>query len=198
MKVSRHVLTVATLAVLVGGASVSVAADGHSSVPPTGSTNRVTSTLPIHSSLAQLNAQIADAADPGLPSVVGSVNGEPITGKQVAQMEMALAGFTDTGMGSASLRTQAFDSIVQQYVMAQVAQKQGLYPAMSQVKQQALSNGLPTTTQELVALQAADGSEALRAQYLKGKGLGPNDYGVWDGELQTLVHQANVKLNATF
>jgi hypothetical protein len=192
---AKGILAVVALVCIGGGASVAMASAGSSAGTTTVQTQ---SPAPIQLTPAQMNAKIAAASDPGLPSVVGSVNGVPIAGPELAQMEMILSDFTGAGMGSTSLRQQAFNAIVQQYVQAQAAQAQGFFPSMADVAKQAQTAGLPTSKGQLDALQALDGTAAMRVQYLKAQGLGPNDYAAWSAHVASMASQAQVVLNAKF
>jgi hypothetical protein len=142
-------------------------------------------------SQAQADAMLANASDPGLPSVVGSVNGWPIYGKELAQMEAIIASTTPNAViGSPALRTEAFQAIAQQYVAEQTAQADGLYPSTAQALSEAQAEGLPTTASSLSHIQARDGMFALREQVLPANEL--NDATAWDNYLNQLLAKATV------
>ncbi len=144
---------------------------------------------------AQQGARMAAATDPGLPRMVGHVDGATVTAKAMAEMEMFLSGFTGRGMGSRVLRQRAFDALVQQFVPEQVAKAQGFYPPLRAVRREAVAKGLPTTRRELLALQATQGVNAMRVHYTKAHG---GEESAWEQYVRSLIRSARIKLLAKF
>ena len=113
----------------------------------------------------QASKLLASARDPGLPGIVAKVNGWPITGKEVAQMEVVLAK-PNEAIGASSLRKEAFEFVLDQYVQIQAATKLGLLPSMSWARAQAQSQGILPTTQNLLGIRDTAAMVLYRARVL--------------------------------
>ncbi len=182
------------LGLLAGWRVPAKAGDGGANPVITDSTG-IVNPMGTQPTTAQANAKMVAATDPGLPRIVGYVNGEKVTAKVMAEAEMFLSGFTGRGMGSAALRKRAFEALVQQFVPQQVAKAQGFFPPLSTVKSEAVARGLPTTKGELLALQATEGVNAMRVHYTKAHG---DEESAWEQYVASLIRAAHVKILAKF
>lgn len=144
-----------------------------------------------HWTIAQAQQALKNASDPGLPAVVGSVNGELITNKEFAQMEVIIIHRQGSGtVGSATVRQQAFLAITSQYVEQQEATTLGLIPSPQTAEAQIAAQGLSNTPQEVHLVQLNEGIQAL---YHHVVGLhNPHAAKSWNHYLQLLRKQAHV------
>ncbi len=151
----------------------------------------VVSTETQHWSLSQAEQALSRASDPGLPPIVGTVDGKPITSKEMAQMEVIMIHRQGHGtIGSSTLRAQAFIAIETQYLEDIQAQRLGLLPPRSVAQQQVIARGLPDTPQEINLVQLSDGAQALTHHV-----LGTNEaFGspIWQHYVQQLLNKATV------
>ena len=113
----------------------------------------------------KLRSLLAHASDPGLPKIVGSVNGSPISARAVAQVEASLVYANPREkMGTPALRRQAFQILEQQVVTGEAARAKGLYPTLAVATREARALGDPTTPSSVHAVQTALAVVALRQQ----------------------------------
>jgi hypothetical protein len=151
----------------------------------------VVSTETQHWSLSQAEQALSRASDPGLPPIVGTVDGKPITSKEMAQMEVIMIHRQGHGtIGSSTLRTQAFVAIETQYLEEIQAQRLGLLPPRSVAQQQVITRGLPNTPQEISLVQLSDGAQALVDHVLGPHGQSESP--VWRHYVQQLLNKATV------
>jgi len=204
LKVTKGVLLAGAL-LIVGGGGVYASSIIHvtpkapesipspaASVPVTTNPSvHVVSTETQHWSLSQAEQALAHASDPGLPPIVGIVDGRPITSKEMAQMEVIMIHRQGHGtIGSSTLRAQAFIAIETQYLEDIQAQRLGLLPPRSVAQQQVIARGLPNTPQEIHLVQLSDGAQALTHHVLDAHGQTGSH--VWQQYLQQLLNKATV------
>ena len=203
LKVTKGLLLVSGLLILCGGGVyISIAhltpttpeaiSPPKTSVPVvTNPSVHVVSTEAQHWSLSQAEQALAHASDPGLPPIVGIVDGRPITSKEMAQMEVIMIHRQGHGtIGSSTLRAQAFVAIETQYLEDIQAQRLGLLPPRSVAQQQVIARGLPNTPQEIHLVQLSDGAQALTHHVLDAHGQTGSH--VWQQYLQQLLNKATV------
>lgn len=168
------------------GAVIPPQGNGSSSYVPTTVSGSGTPT-----NYTQAARVLADAHDPGLPTTVAKVNGWVVSGKEIAQMEVVLAK-PGTSIGSSTLRREAFQAILAQYVQIQAAVKLGLLPSMSWTRGQAKSQGIPPTAQNLLAIR-----DTAAMTLYRGRVLGPqsaNNSQAMQPHILALIHQANIQM----
>lgn len=141
---------------------------------------------------------MAAATDPGLPATVGTVNGEVVTSRAMAESEYFFAQQSNEPMDTTAMRTEAWNFIVRQVVEEQTAKQTGLFPPISAVEQVATATGQSTTPQNLRLLQAVLAVMALKQHFWGSEGMKLNNTEAWDAYVNQLVQSSTIVLYAKF
>ena len=140
--------------------------------------------------------EMAAATDPGLPTTVGTVNGEVITGKALAEAEYFFSRQSNQAMDTKALRTDAWNYIVQQVVEEQTATQAGLCPPISAAKHAAMAMGQSATPQNLKLIQNALALMALKQRFWSNAGVKINNNQAWNAYVTQLVQHSTIVLYA--
>lgn len=169
-----------------------------------------------HESLttSQILKGIASVSDPGLPAIVGSVDGVAIRRKLLAKAEYGIWSNTGAEIGTTAIRSQAFDELVVQQLELEAARSLDLLPSMAVARKQAIARRLPLTMTELRAIREEDGISALAHKIMAaaqgesatgaatiGQGSNPitgSGTSAWNAYVTSLVTHANVQVYAKF